>query len=82
MQPSSSSLLDQIVRKFSSNSTDSELSSLSPELATGVTSLPGLTGILGVTAGTSVGSAWFEFILPLKMDAGVVVSGVAVLLSA
>ena len=47
-----------------------------------MTSLLGLTGILGVTFGPSVGRAKFESILPLPMDAGVAVSGVVVSVSA
>ena len=54
-------MLAELVGKFSGDSTYSELLSLSPELASDVTSLSGLVGSLGVAVGQSVGNARFEF---------------------
>ena len=76
MRPSSSRVLDKLVDKFFGDST-----SLYPELAADMTLLSGSTGIMGVTAGTSIGFTRFEFILPLLMAAGVALSGVLVLVS-
>ena len=47
-----------------------------------MTSLSGLAVNLGVVAIPSVGCAWFEFLLPLRMASGVVVLGEVVSVSA
>ena len=52
--------------------------SLYPELASDVTSLSGLAGILGVMVGPSIGRAQFEFLLLFLIAAGVVVLLVSV----
>ena len=75
----SSDVLDKLVGKFLGDSTYSESTSLSTELSANMTSLSGLVGNLGVTAVTYAGSAWFEFVLPFLMAAGVVVLEAAVL---
>ena len=71
MWPSTYGVLAKLMGNFSGDSTYSELPSISPELATNMTSLSGLAGHLGVVVGPSVGSARFYFILPLLMAAGV-----------
>ena len=75
MKPLSSSMLDNLVRKFLGDSTYSEYLSLSPELTVDVTSLSGSAVILGVVGGLSICRVQFEFILPLLMVNGVAVSG-------
>ena len=73
MWPLMYGVLAKLMGKFSGKSTYSELPSISPELATNMTSLSGLAGHLGVVVGPSVGSARFDFILPLSMaDSGAV----------
>ena len=60
MQTSSYGMLAQLVGEFLGNLKYSELLSLSPELASDVTSLSGSASILSVAVGTSVGREWFE----------------------
>ena len=73
---------DDIVGKFPGDSTYSESPSLSPELASNVTSPSGYAINLGVADGPSVGCGRFEFILTLHMDDDVAVLEAAVLVSA
>ena len=75
MKPLSSSMLDNLVRKFLGDSTYSEYLSLSPELTVDVTLLSGSAVILGVVGGLSICRVQFEFILPLLMVNGVAVLG-------
>ena len=75
-------MMDELVGDFTGDLAYYELLSLSPELASNVTSPPGLAGNLGVASGPSIGSERFEFILPLPMAASVAVSEAAVLVSA
>ena len=66
-------MFDKLVGEFSGDSTYSESPSISPELASVMTSLSRLTDHLGVVVGPSVGCARFDFILPLLVAAAVAV---------
>ena len=72
-------MLANIVGKFPGDSTCSKLRLFSLEMAANVTSPSRSEGNLGVVVGNSIGSVWFEFILPLLVAAGVAVLGAAVL---
>ena len=74
--------MSELVGEFPVKSTYSELKSLPPELDSDVISQSGLTGILGVAAGPSVGRAQFEFLLLIPIAASVAVSEAVVLVSA
>ena len=54
-------MLAELMGKFLGNLTYSELLSLSPELATDISSLSVLKGCLGVAVGPPVGCACFDF---------------------
>ena len=81
MWSSGSGVLDDLMGKFLGNLTYSESPSLSPELATNVTSPSGLVVNMVVLNGPSIGHARFKFILWLLMSACVVVSEEVVLVS-
>ena len=74
-------MLAELVGKFSGDLTYSEFPSLSPELATYISSLSVLTGCLGVAVGPPVGRAWFDFFCRSLIADGVLVSGAAVSVS-
>ena len=73
---------DNIVGKFPGDSTYSESPSLSPELASNVTSPSGSAVNLDVADGLSIGCGRFEFILTHHMDDDVAVLESVVLVSA